>query len=82
MATEKGKVMLVASIRIERLADGSARLTHPSGAVVVETKAHLDGRAPELKARIAGLQAELAALQEHEAAFTALPVTAAGMQEV
>jgi len=68
MTTEKSKTLDVAGIRIERLADGSARLTHPSGAVVIETKEQRDARTVELKARIIELQAALQA----DADFAAL----------
>jgi hypothetical protein len=69
------KELNVAGIRIERLADGSARLTHPSGAVVIETKEQRDARTVERKARIIGLQAALQA----DADFAAL--TSDGGQE-
>ncbi|MCX5673935.1 MAG: hypothetical protein NTX87_02905 [Planctomycetota bacterium] len=68
MTTEKPKTLDVAGIRIERLADGSARLTHPSGAVVIETKEQRDARTVELKARLIELQAALQA----DADFAAL----------
>jgi len=68
MTTEKSKTLDVAGIRIERLDDGSARLTHPSGAVVIETKEQRDARTVELKARIIELQAALQA----DAEFAAL----------
>jgi len=68
MTTEKPKTLDVAGIRIERLADGSARLMHPSGAVVIETKEQRDARTVELKARIIELQAALQA----DADFAAL----------
>ena len=71
MAAEKAKSLDVGGLRFERQADGSARLTHPSGVVVVETRQYREARTAS---RVAELEAALKAETDYQAAFAALVV--------
>lgn len=75
MATELTK----AEIKIQRLADGSQLLTHPSGTQVLVTPKQLDDRRAALVKQLASVQAALTAFDQERSSVAALtPVAKPG----
>jgi len=68
------KTLTTAGIRIERVRRGR-RLTHPGGAVVIETDADAAGHREMLVAQVEKLRAQIAAHDEMEAKIAKLPET-------